>query len=97
MGENVYHVKFGVTTQDDLMRRIYSRASGMYRIKDEDEIEKELHKMIEQYAALKRVHKDADIREKKICKLPKWKQSVILRLRKTTNKLIGKWISEIVL
>jgi hypothetical protein len=69
-----------------------SRATLIYKIKDEAENNKQLLKKSQKVAWLLANKKRADKREIKINKLPKYKKFLIIKLRKITNYLINKWI-----
>jgi len=87
-----------ISTKEDLMRRIYSRATGLYKVKDEEKIKKELEKKVAYLIQLEKGDKIVKIREEKILKLRlrnKLKYNFILFLRRTINTLIHKWTNEI--
>lgn len=90
--DNMWIVRFGISTKDDLLRRIYSRATGIYRIKDEDKIDREILRSGENYLHNIRRWRIADEREAKINRLPKMKKWIIISLRRIANYLIKKWL-----
>lgn len=97
--KGLWQVKYlPITTKQDLMRRIYSRATNLYKIKDEDKIERELKKRIEYLQSLLNNSKDVVEKQKRIHKLESkslWRYKIIIFLRKLLNKLIKKWCYEI--
>lgn len=89
--EDLIVVKFTTTDKNDLFRRIYARATGLYKIKDEDKLEIELQKRINKYYALKIFKDNCDKKEYNFQQLKKTnpiKYRVVLYLRKFINKLI---------
>ncbi len=97
--KGLWQVKYlPITTKEDLMRRIYSRATNLYKIKDEEKIEKELEKRI---GYLQSLLVGAKISKKKqsdlnnLLKKSKWKHSVVVYLHMVANKLTKMWCNEI--
>lgn len=91
-GNDVWNVRFGMTTKRDLLRRVYARGTGMYQIKDEAQMEREADKAHQEYESLKLHNIKRLSFEKKVYKLPKWKLWVILTLRRTAGALATKWV-----
>ena len=97
--KDLWLVKFlQISTKEDLMRRIYARASGLYKIKNEQEIKRQLQNRIEFLHGLEIQYKKSNKREIKINRLKKdclWKYKIIVFLRKITKKLIKEWVYEV--
>lgn len=97
--KDLWLVKFlQISTKEDLMRRIYSRATGLYKIKDEGKIKKEMEKKVAYLQSLEIGAKKAKKREQELVKLrnkTKWKYDLIMWLRRKINKLIDRWCNEI--
>ena len=85
-------VKFGVTDKKDLIRRVMARATGVYKIKNQSEIDKQMEKESKYVSYLISNHKKSSKREKAISNLPEWKQKVILFMRTATKKIIETFI-----
>ena len=90
-GENLYEVKFGCSSKDQLMKRIYARATGVYKIKNEGKLKEQKEKSIKHINKLITKKKELGQRESKIYRLPKWKRWMIKTLRRLTKKLIKIW------
>lgn len=97
--KDLWLVKFlQISTKEDLMRRIYSRATGLYKIKDEGKIKKEMEKKVAYLQRLEFGARKAKQREQELIKLRdrvKWKYNLIMWLRRRINKLVDKWCDEI--
>ena len=97
--KDLWLVKFlQISTKEDLMRRIYARASGLYKIKDEEQIKKQMEKKVEYYKGLQYGDKVNRTKQSLLIKLRnkcKWKYDFIMLCRKQINKLINKWTNEI--
>lgn len=97
--KDLWLVKFlQISTKEDLMRRIYSRATGLYKIKDEGKIKKEMEKKVAYLQRLEFGARKAKQREQELIKLRdrvKWKYNLIMWLRRRINKLVNKWCDEI--
>lgn len=83
---------FIFSDKDDLLRRIYARATEIYKVTDEKEISEKMEKIDKEYWEMLAVRNKLSEREKKINNLPKFKKYVILKLRQIANKLANKWI-----
>lgn len=97
--KDLWLVKFlQISTKEDLMKRIYSRATGLYKIKDEGKIKKEMEKKVAYLQRLEFGARKAKQREQELIKLRdrvKWKYNLIMWLRRRINKLVDKWCDEI--
>lgn len=97
--KDLWLVKFlQISTKEDLMRRIYSRATGLYKIKDEGKIKKEMEKKVAYLQRLEFGARKAKQREQELIKLRdrvKRKYNLIMWLRRRINKLVDKWCDEI--
>ena len=97
--KDLWLVKFlQISTKEDLMKRIYSRATGLYKIKDEDKIKKEMQKKVEFLQGLEMAHKNSKNRELRLITLrnkSKWKYNLIMSLRRIVNKLVDRWTKNI--
>lgn len=93
-GNDVWNVRFGMTTKRDLLRRVYARGTGMYQIKDEEQMEREADIAHKEYETLKGERDYRSRQERRIQKLPRWKLSIILLLRQVLGKLIRKWVKK---
>lgn len=92
--EKLRIVKFNATTQEDLMSRIYSRATLVYKIKNEEQIEKENAKKIGQYRYLLSQHHKSNRLQEKIEKLKKnniLKYKILRYVRIFRDYLIERW------
>lgn len=84
-GENVDQMK------NNIISRIFSRASGLYKIKNEKEFIDESKKEGQLMFILKERYRKSTRRETKINKLPKYKKLIIITLRKILNHFIEIW------
>lgn len=98
-GKDLYQVKYlPITTKENLMRRIYARATFLYKIKDEEKIQKELEDKISYLQALEVGAKKTNKKQAALDNLKKkcyWKWRVIHNLRKLVNRLIKQWCNEV--
>ena len=88
----IWQIKFPVKSKQQLISRIYSRASLMYKIKDEENIDKEIQQAITKYMGQKEMLKRYTDRIAAIEKLPPFKRKVIKTATAIIKKLTDKWI-----
>lgn len=91
VGENLWQVSFQYRNQEQLISRIYARASGIYRIKDDDILKEQEKKATEKYFTMKTYFSKYTKKQSKIDKLPKWKKLIVQFLNNTVNKIINSY------
>ena len=98
MEDNFYKASFEFTTKEELLRRIYARATSIYRIKDEEKIQNELSKKSRQYTQYKNTANRIILNNKKLNKLQHKniiKYKILILLDKIRKNLFNKWVSDI--
>lgn len=96
--KSLYKSRFSFVDKNDLIRRVYARATFNYRIKDESYIEKELDKNINFYDYLKKQNDLDKEYRKKLSKLKmngvigKVKYFIIISMNQMVNKLKKRWV-----
>ncbi len=92
INKNLYSVRFVFPNKEDLLRRIWSRGTFIYKIKDEEKIQEDLKKAEAHYFYLKQNEERLNKINHKMNKLPKYKKFIIVKLRQLANYLLKKWI-----
>lgn len=98
LGGGYYSVKYlKLTTKEDFLKRMYARASGFYKVKDEDKLKEEMITKTEQLENLLKWKNFNVNKENKLFILRdkcKWKYNLIVYTRKLMNKLLLKWTKD---